>query len=70
MSKNMLGIKGLPLEESIPMPWDKLTPKEEITMNKQKIIEALDNLRELGVSRRKVIRTLISQVKYVFGEKK
>ena len=70
MSKNMLGIKGLPLEENIPMPWDKLTPKEEITMNKQKIIEALDNLRELGVNRRKVIRILISQVKYVFGEKK
>ena len=39
-------------------------------MNKQKIIEALDNLRELGVNRRKVIRILISQVKYVFGEKK
>ena len=56
--------------ERIPMIWDKeLTRVDKINVNEQDIIMALDNLKELGVSRRVVIRFLIQEIRDIFGGK-
>ena len=56
--------------EKIPMPWDQsLTHVDKINMAEQDITMNLDNLKELGVSRRVVIRFLIQEVKDIFGGK-
>ena len=56
--------------EKIPMPWDdQLTHVDKINMAEQGIIMNLDNLKELGVPRRVVIRFLIQEVKDIFGGK-
>jgi len=55
----------------IPMPWDNgLTHVDKVNMNEQDIIMALDNLKELGVSRRVVVRFLIQEVRDIFGGNK
>jgi hypothetical protein len=56
--------------EKIPMPWDdQLTRVDKINMAEQDITMNLDNLKELGVPRRVVIRFLIQEVKDIFGGK-
>lgn len=56
--------------ERIPMFWDKeLTQVDKININEQDIIMALDNLKELGVPRRVVIRFLIQEIRDIFGGK-
>ena len=56
--------------EKIPMPWDQsLTHADKINMAEQDITMNLDNLKELGVPRRVVIRFLIQEVKDIFGGK-
>lgn len=56
--------------ERIPMIWDKdLTRVDKINVNEQDIIMALDNLKELGVPRRVVIKFLIQEVRDIFGGK-
>ena len=56
--------------ERIPMFWDKeLTRVDKINVNEQDIIMALDNLKELGVPRRVVIRFLIQEIKDIFRSK-
>ena len=56
---------------SIPAPWDEdqKTPEVKIGMNESDIIIALDNLKELGVPRRVVIRFLIQEIRDIFGGK-
>ncbi len=52
------------------MPWDdQLTRVDKINMAEQDITMNLDNLKELGVPRRVVIRFLIQEVKDIFGGK-
>ena len=56
--------------EKVPMPWDQqLTRVDKINMAEQDITMNLDNLKELGVPRRVVIRFLIQEVKDIFGGK-
>ena len=56
--------------EKIPMPWDQsLTHVDKINMAEQDIIMNLDNLKELGVPRRVVVKFLIQEVKDIFGGK-
>tara|TARA_R110002012_G_scaffold202391_1_gene371446 strand:+ start:25501 stop:25686 length:186 start_codon:yes stop_codon:yes gene_type:complete len=53
--------------EKIPMPWDKnMTRVDEINMLESQIIIALENLRELNVPRRSVVKFLIEWVKNIF----
>jgi len=55
----------------IPMPWDQqLTRVDKINMSERDIIMNLDNLKELGVSRRVVVRFLIQEVRDIFGGNK
>ena len=56
--------------EKIPMPWDQqLTHVDKINMAEQDITMNLDNLKELGVPRRVVIRFLIQEIRDIFGGK-
>tara|TARA_R110001583_G_scaffold83615_1_gene220643 strand:+ start:515 stop:781 length:267 start_codon:yes stop_codon:yes gene_type:complete len=56
--------------ERIPMFWDKeLTRADKINVNEQDIIMALDNLKELGVPRRVVVKFLIQEIRDIFGDK-
>ena len=53
--------------EKIPMPWDKdLTRVDKINMNESQITIALENLKELNVPRRSVIKFLIAEVRDTF----
>tara|TARA_R110002167_G_scaffold156380_6_gene351106 strand:+ start:270 stop:476 length:207 start_codon:yes stop_codon:yes gene_type:complete len=55
----------------IPMAWDEdqKTPEAKIGLNKSDIIMALDNLKELGVPRRVVVKFLIQEIREIFGGK-